>query len=105
MKRLKVLTKLQEIHPFAFYSCFTVSATPLINTLIHPALTAPFLLIFILYLFIAFEVILLTNPGKLPLAKEIAIFVSAFFPKLLHQELAFPLESFTSCFFDFFKNC
>ena len=46
-----------------------------------PALTAPFPLIFLSNLFIATEVKLLTNPGKLSLAKEIAIFVSAFFPK------------------------
>ena len=38
-------------------------------------------------LFIALEVILPTNPGKLTLAKEILIFVSAFFPKLPNQEL------------------
>ena len=46
-----------------------------------PALTAPFPLIFLSNLFIATEVKLLTNPGKLSLAKEIAIFVSAFFLK------------------------
>ena len=51
-----------------------------------PALTAPFQLIFVSNLFIAFEVILLTNPGKLSLAKEIAIFASVFSPKLLNQE-------------------
>ena len=49
------------------------------------ALTAPFPLIFLSNLFIAFEVKLLTNPGKLSLAKEISIFVSAFFPKLTKQ--------------------
>ena len=31
-------------------------------------------------LFIAFEAKFLTNPGKLSLAKEIAIFFSVFFP-------------------------
>ena len=94
---------------YFFISCFTVSVTPSINThkssndfmvLIisfkssletnnanpFPALTAPFLLIFLLNLFIAFEVKLLTNQGKLSLAKRIAIFVSAFFPKLPNQE-------------------
>ena len=50
------------------------------------ALTAPFPLIFHSSLFIAFEVKLLTNPIKLSLAKAIAIFVSAFFPKLPNQE-------------------
>ena len=51
-----------------------------------PALTAPFPLIFLSNLFIAFEIKLLTNPGKLSLAKGIAMFVSAFFPKLPKQE-------------------
>ena len=36
--------------------------------------------------FITFEVKLPTNPGKLSLAKGIATFVSAFFPKLANQE-------------------
>ena len=43
-----------------------------------PALTAPFGLIFLSNLFIAFEVILFTNPGKLSLGKGIAMFYSAF---------------------------
>ena len=43
------------------------------------AVTAPFPLTFLSTLFIAFEAILLTNPGKLSLAKEIATFFSAFF--------------------------
>ena len=51
-----------------------------------PALTAPFRLIFLSNLFIPFEVKLLTNPGRLSLAKGIAIFVSDFFPKLPSQE-------------------
>ena len=72
MKWLKVLIKLQEIrlnkvNPF-------------------PALTAPFPLIILSNLFIAFEVRLLTNPGKLSLAKGIPICVSGFFPKLPNQE-------------------
>ena len=45
-----------------------------------PALTASFPLIFLSDLFIALEVKLHTNPGKLSLAKGIAILVSAFFP-------------------------
>ena len=40
------------------------------------ALTAHFPLIFLSNLFVAFEVILLTNPGKLSLAKRIETFVS-----------------------------
>ena len=43
-----------------------------------PALTAPFGLIFLSNLFIVFEVILFTNPGKLSLGKGIAMFYSAF---------------------------
>ena len=55
-----------------------------------PALTATFSFIFLSNLFIAFEFKLLTNPGKLYLAKGIAMFVSAFFPKLPNQELKDP---------------
>ena len=50
------------------------------------ALTTLFPLIFLSNLFIAFEVILLTNPGKLSLAKQIATFFIAFLPKLPKQE-------------------
>ena len=87
-----------------FISCFTDSVTLSINahecssdfmiltTLVissfeinkanpFPALTAPFPFIFLSYLFIAFEVKMLTNPGKLSLAKGIAIFVSDFLTK------------------------
>ena len=45
-----------------------------------------FLHLFFSNLFIAFKNILLINPGKLTLAKAIAIFVSAFFPKLSKQK-------------------
>ena len=44
------------------------------------ALTAAFPIIFLSSLFIAFKVKLLTNSGKLSLAKGIAMFVSAFPP-------------------------
>ena len=54
------------------------------------ALTAPFPLIFLSNLYIAFEVNLLTNPGKLSVAKGIAIFLSAFFAKLTDQEAKDP---------------
>ena len=105
-----MLTKLQEIGLLVFFiSTFTVSATSSINTpeasndfmiLIisfissfeinkvnpFPAFTAFFPLIFLSNLFIAFDVKLLTNPGKLSLAKGIAMFVSAVFPKLPNQE-------------------
>ena len=50
-----------------------------------PALTASFLLIFLSNLFTTFDVKLLTNLGKLSLAKGIAIFVSDFFLKLANQ--------------------
>ena len=96
--------------PSCFYiSSFTFSVAPSINTpessngfiifiisfissfeinkVNHfPAQTAPLLLIFLSNLFIALEVKLLTNPSKLSLAKGIAIFVSAFFPKSPYQE-------------------
>ena len=49
-------------------------------------LTAPFPLIFLSNLFITFEFKLLTNAGKLSLAKGIAMFVCVFFLKLLKQE-------------------
>ena len=54
-----------------------------------PALIAPFPLIYF-NLFIAFEVKLLNNPGEFSLAKEIAIFVSAFFLVLPNQEAKYP---------------
>ena len=50
-----------------------------------PELTASLPRIF-LNLFIAFVVKLLANPDKLPLPKGIAMFVSAFFPKVPNQE-------------------
>ena len=49
-------------------------------------MTTPFLLIFLSDLFIALEVKLLTNPGKLYLAKGIVTFFSTCFPKLPNQE-------------------
>ena len=88
-----------------FISCFTVSVIPSNNTFessrdlmiliisfissfemnkvnLFPALTAPFPLVFLLDLLIAFENKLLTNPDKLSLAKGITTFFSAFLPKL-----------------------
>ena len=49
---------------------------------LFPALTVPFPLIFFSSVFIAFEVILLTNAGKLSLAKGVATVFSVFLPKL-----------------------
>ena len=63
-----------------------VKVTFIKRRLVYSCLTAPFPLIFLSNLFIAFEVELRTNPGKLSLAREIAIFVSAFFPKLPNQK-------------------
>ena len=57
-----------------------------------PDLTAPFPLIFLSNLFIAFEVKLLTYPGKLSLAKGIATFVCSFLPKLANQEAKDPRD-------------
>ena len=54
--------------------------------------TAPFSLTFLSNLIIAFEVKLLANPGKLSLAKGIAILVSAFFPKLPKNAPNRPLD-------------
>ena len=58
-----------------------------------PAMTSPFPLIFLSNLFIAFEVKLLTCPGKLSLAKGIAMLVCAFFYKFTNHELKDPLGS------------
>ena len=99
LKQIKVLTKLQQICLTEFLiSCFTVSVTQSINTpkssndflmliisfissfkinkvKLFPALTA----IFLLNLFIVFEVKSLTDPGKLSLAEGTEIFVSYIF--------------------------
>ena len=99
---------LRNLSSCFFISCFTVSVTSSNNTpefptdfmiLIKssislfqinkenafPALTAPFTLIFLPNLFIAFEVKLLTNPCKYSLAKGIAMFT-----KLPNQEAKDP---------------
>ena len=99
-----VLRMQEEIHILVFFiSLFTVSVIPSINTFEYPndfmiliisfissfkidkvnpfpALTAPFLPIFLSIFFVAFEAKLLTNLGKLFLAKEIETFVSTFLP-------------------------
>ena len=62
-----------------------------INTVNHfPNLTAPSPPIFLSNLFIKFEAKLLTSPGKLFLAKEIAAFCSAFYLKLPNREATDP---------------
>ena len=57
-----------------------------------PAPTARFPLVFLLNLFIAFEVKLLTNPSKLSLAKGIATCASAYFLISANQELRDPSD-------------
>ena len=62
-----------------------------------PDLAAPFPLIFFFFFFffkflVLFEVKLLTNPVTVSLSKEIAMFVSAFFPKLPNRERKDPLD-------------
>ena len=86
--------------------CFTVSVIPSINTFESsnefliliisfissfeinrfPALIAPFPLIFLSNLVIAFEAKFLPNPGKLSLAKGMARYVIHFLP-ILHNIL------------------
>ena len=104
MKTLKVLTKFLETHLLVFFiSWFTISATPSVKApessndfmillisfisilkinKVNPfnALITAFPIIFLSSLFISFKVKLLTNPGKLSLAKGIAMFLGAFFP-------------------------
>ena len=93
-----MLVKLQEITFLFFILCLTVSVTPSINTpessndfiiliisfissfeinKVTPfsALAAPFPPIFLSNIFVAYEVRLLTYPGKLYLAKGIEIFL------------------------------
>ena len=53
---------------------------------VNPFCALRYQFIFLSNLFVAFEVRLLTNPGKLSLAKEVAIFISTFFPKSLNPE-------------------
>ena len=52
----------------------------------------PFPLIFLSSLCIAYEVKLLTNPGTLSLAKEIARFIGAFLSKLAKHEPKDPAD-------------
>ena len=60
------------------------------------ALTTSFLLIFLSKLFIAFEIILLTNPSSLSLAKGIGIVFNDFFPKAYnHNQKIHQIESFS----------
>ena len=75
MKQLKGVTKQKEVYLLiSFMSSFEINK---INPL--PSLTDIFPHFILSNLFIAFEAKLLTNPGKLSVAKAIATFVSAFF--------------------------
>ena len=89
-----MLTKLHEIHLLVFFiSCFTALVTSSINT---NESSNDFIILTLSHIssleinkvthshkvFIAFEVKLIPNPGKLSLAKWIATFVSAIFPNL-----------------------
>ena len=106
LKKLLValIKQLRNLLSCFFISCFIVSVIPSINTFESsnyfmilkifrysfkinkvnpfPALAATLPLIFLSNFFIAFEAKLLTNPGKLSPAKEIATFASAFFVKI-----------------------
>ena len=110
MELLTFLTKQEEIYLLAFFiSCFTFSVILSVHSSepsdefmiliisftssfeinkvnLFPAFRAPFSLIFLANLFIAFEAKLLTNPGKLSLAKAIATIARAFLLKLPSQE-------------------
>ena len=110
----------RSLPSYFFISCFTVSVTPSINTpessndfviLIifissfkinkvnpFPALTTPFPIVFLSNLFIAFEVKLLANPGKLSLAKGITIFAGAFFLNYLTKNQKMRLIELFSIF-------
>ena len=99
-----------KLHFLVFFNSFSIiSLVPTVNTLETsndlmvliisfispieinkvnplPTLTAPFALIFISNLFIAFEDKFHTNPSKLSLAKGKETFVTAFLLKLASQE-------------------
>ena len=66
-------------------------------------MTAHFPLICLSNFFIALEAKLLTNPGKLSLAKEIARFFSTFFPKLPNQEQKNPTDGIIFRYLSFTK--
>ena len=112
MKLPKLLTEQEEISflVFLFHYFISVIASnntsesskdfmvliiPFLSSLeinkvnLFPVLTAPFPLFFSNF-FITFEAKLLTNPGKLSVAKRMATFVSAFLPKLPIEEPIYP---------------
>ena len=70
---------LESSNDFMILIILFISSFKIVEVTPSPGLTAPFPLIFLSNYFVTFEVKLLTNPGKLSLAKGIAIFVRAFF--------------------------
>ena len=104
MTRLNVVKKLQVVSVTPPINTFEPSnrltiliilfiSSFKINTVnLFPALTVLVPLIFLSNLFIALEIKFVTNRGKLSVAKGIAIFASAFFPKLASRESKDPRE-------------
>ena len=98
VKKLQVVSVTPPINTFESSNSFTILiilflSSFKINTVnLFPALTVLFPLIFLSNLFVAVEIKLITNRGKLSLAKGIAIFASAFIPKLASRESKDPRE-------------
>ena len=98
VKKLQVVSVTPPINTFESSNSFTILiilflSSFKINTVnLFPALTVLFPLIFLSNLFVAVEIKLITNRGKLSLAKGIAIFASAFILKLASRESKDPRE-------------
>ena len=98
--QLLLLQLLNQLIPLEFSSDFMiliilfVSSTEVNRVNPVSAPTASFSLMSLSEFFIAFEAILLTNPGKLSLVKVISTFLSAILPKLPNQEPKDPLDLF-----------
>ena len=92
VKKLQVVSVTPPINTFESSNRLTILiilfiSSFKINTVnLFPALTVLFPLIFLSNLFIALEIKFVTNRGKLSIVKGIAIFASAFFPKLASRE-------------------
>ena len=92
VKKLQVVSVTPPINTFESSNRLTILiilfiSSFKINTVnLFPALTVLVPLIFLSNLFIALEIKFVTNRGKLSIAKGIAIFASAFFPKLASRE-------------------
>ena len=99
VKKLQVVSVTPPINTFEPSNRLTILIIILfissfkINTVnLFPAPTVLVPLIFLSNLFIALEIKFVTNRGKLSVAKGIAIFASAFFPKLASRESKDPRE-------------